>query len=163
MDVEGYSVEEAAALLDCPPGTIKSRCSRGRARLAVSLGFLRDSIDPDAKAEPVERNHHPPPSVGRDGGEFEPGLRQQGQARIRREVMAVADGNDRDAAGSPEEGIRPAGSDPAFDPDIQDAVRDTLRDWSASVDAEPFDTCARPRVGANHHGARCRGSHLGSD
>ena len=72
VDVEGYSVEEAAALLDCPPGTIKSRCSRGRARLAISLGFLRDSIDPDAKAEPVERNHHPPPSVGRDGGSSNP-------------------------------------------------------------------------------------------
>ncbi|MEK9898973.1 MAG: hypothetical protein VW906_09300, partial [Actinomycetota bacterium] len=49
------------------------------------------------------------------------------------------DGNDRDAAGGPEEGIRPAGNDPAFDPDIQDAVRDTLRDWSASVDAEPYE------------------------
>jgi len=72
VDVEGYSVEEAAALLDCPPGTIKSRCSRGRARLAESLGFLRDSIDPDAKAEPVERNHHPPPSVGRGGGGSNP-------------------------------------------------------------------------------------------
>ena len=72
MDVEGYSVEEAAALLDCPPGTIKSRCSRGRARLAESLGFLRDSTDPDAKAEPVERNHHPPPSVGRGGGGSNP-------------------------------------------------------------------------------------------
>jgi len=52
VDVEGYSVEEAAAMLDCPPGTVKSRCSRGRARLAESLGFLR--------------NHHPPPSVGRE-------------------------------------------------------------------------------------------------
>ena len=51
VDVEGYSVEEAAAILDCPAGTVKSRCSRGRARLAESLGFLR--------------NHHPPPSVGR--------------------------------------------------------------------------------------------------
>jgi RNA polymerase sigma-70 factor (ECF subfamily) len=51
VDVEGYSVEEAAAMLECPPGTVKSRCSRGRARLAESLGFLR--------------NHHPPPSVGR--------------------------------------------------------------------------------------------------
>ena len=53
--------------------------------------------------------------------------------------MAVTDTNDRDAAGNPEEGIRPAGNDPAFDPDIQDAVRDTLRDWSASVDVEPFE------------------------
>ena len=43
----------------------------------------------------------------------------------------MEDTNDRDAAGSPEEGIRPAGNDPAFDPDIQDAVRDTLRDWPA--------------------------------
>ena len=51
----------------------------------------------------------------------------------------MADTNDRDAAGSPEEGVRPAGNDPAFDPDIQDAVRDTLRDWSASVDVEPFE------------------------
>src|SRR5690242_12348128 len=33
VDVQGYSVEEAAVILDCAPGTIKSRCSRGRARL----------------------------------------------------------------------------------------------------------------------------------
>ena len=51
----------------------------------------------------------------------------------------MADSNDRDAAGSPDKGIRPAGDDPALDPDIQDAVRDTLRDWSASVDAAPFE------------------------
>lgn len=42
VDVEGYSVEEAAALLDCPTGTVKSRCSRGRAKLAESLDFLRN-------------------------------------------------------------------------------------------------------------------------
>lgn len=55
VDVEGYSVEEAAAILDCPPGTVKSRCSRGRARLAESLGFMR--------------NHPPPPTVGRSGAD----------------------------------------------------------------------------------------------
>ena len=42
VDIEGYSVEEAAVLLDCPPGTVKSRCSRGRAKLAEALGFLRN-------------------------------------------------------------------------------------------------------------------------
>jgi RNA polymerase sigma-70 factor (ECF subfamily) len=42
VDVEGYSVEEAAAILDCPTGTVKSRCSRGRAKLAESLDFLRN-------------------------------------------------------------------------------------------------------------------------
>ncbi|GAA3703072.1 hypothetical protein GCM10022204_20290 [Microlunatus aurantiacus] len=37
VDVEGYPVEEAAALLGVPAGTVKSRCARGRARLAVLL------------------------------------------------------------------------------------------------------------------------------
>ena len=37
VDMEGYSVEEAARILDCPPGTVKSRCSRGRARLLPLL------------------------------------------------------------------------------------------------------------------------------
>jgi len=37
VDMEGYSVEETAAILDCAPGTVKSRCSRGRARLLPLL------------------------------------------------------------------------------------------------------------------------------
>lgn len=41
VDMEGYSVEEAAAILECPPGTVKSRCSRGRARLLPLLAELR--------------------------------------------------------------------------------------------------------------------------
>ena len=45
VDVQGYSVEEAAAVLECPAGTIKSRCSRGRAKLAVRLESVRN---PDA-------------------------------------------------------------------------------------------------------------------
>lgn len=63
VDVEGYSVEEAAAMLDCPPGTVKSRCSRGRAKLAEALGFLREN-----PRESPGGNHSPPPSV-RAGGE----------------------------------------------------------------------------------------------
>ena len=38
VDMEGYSVDEAAAILRCPPGTVKSRCARGRARLVPLLG-----------------------------------------------------------------------------------------------------------------------------
>ena len=37
VDMEGYPVAEAAEMLDCAVGTVKSRCSRGRARLAALL------------------------------------------------------------------------------------------------------------------------------
>lgn len=51
VDLEGYSVEEAAAILDCPPGTVKSRCSRGRAKLAERLASLRNP-DPVESVQP---------------------------------------------------------------------------------------------------------------
>jgi RNA polymerase sigma-70 factor, ECF subfamily len=47
VDMEGYPVAEVAAMLDCAVGTVKSRCSRGRARLAVLLGVLRPGGEPD--------------------------------------------------------------------------------------------------------------------
>jgi RNA polymerase sigma-70 factor, ECF subfamily len=42
VDVEGWSVEDAARMLGCPEGTVKSRCFRGRAKLAKRLDFLRN-------------------------------------------------------------------------------------------------------------------------
>ncbi len=41
VDMEGYSVEETAAILDCAPGTVKSRCSRGRTKLLPLLAAYR--------------------------------------------------------------------------------------------------------------------------
>jgi len=37
VDLQGFAVTEAAQVLGCPPGTVKSRCFRGRARLAGLL------------------------------------------------------------------------------------------------------------------------------
>jgi RNA polymerase sigma-70 factor, ECF subfamily len=37
VDMYGWSVEDAAEVLDCPTGTVKSRCARGRARLRPLL------------------------------------------------------------------------------------------------------------------------------
>jgi RNA polymerase sigma-70 factor (ECF subfamily) len=52
VDMEGYSVDEAAQVLDCAPGTVKSRCSRGRARLLPLLAQWRDQR-PGARREPA--------------------------------------------------------------------------------------------------------------
>lgn len=41
VDIEGYSVAEAAEILNCAPGTVKSRCSRARVRLAGLLSGYR--------------------------------------------------------------------------------------------------------------------------
>jgi RNA polymerase sigma-70 factor (ECF subfamily) len=59
VDVEGWSVEDAARMLGCPEGTIKSRCFRGRAKLAKRLDFLRnlDQTGPVTTAEGGEPEH----------------------------------------------------------------------------------------------------------
>jgi RNA polymerase sigma-70 factor (ECF subfamily) len=61
LDVEGYSVAETAKLLGIAEGTVKSRCARGRAKLAKLLGHLRN---PSADANvPVEQADSVPDSV----------------------------------------------------------------------------------------------------
>jgi RNA polymerase sigma-70 factor (ECF subfamily) len=44
VDVEGYSVAETAQLLGIAEGTVKSRCARGRTKLAKVLGHLRNPV-----------------------------------------------------------------------------------------------------------------------
>ena len=53
VDVEGYSVADAAVALSVAEGTVKSRCARGRAKLAVLLGHLRNP-DGAAGVEPTD-------------------------------------------------------------------------------------------------------------
>ena len=52
VDMEGYPVEEAARILDCAVGTIKSRCARGRAKLLPLLRHLRTGNQPSGSAVP---------------------------------------------------------------------------------------------------------------
>jgi RNA polymerase sigma-70 factor (ECF subfamily) len=62
VDMEGWSVTEAAQALGCAEGTVKSRCSRGRARLAVLLRPLLHDEPPDDPAP--ARVAPPPPADG---------------------------------------------------------------------------------------------------
>lgn len=57
VDMEGYPVAEVAAMLDCAVGTVKSRCSRGRTRLAELLAPL-------LAADGGEGGHAPPRNPG---------------------------------------------------------------------------------------------------
>ena len=40
VDMQGYSIADTARMLGVAEGTVKSRCARGRARLAQLLGYL---------------------------------------------------------------------------------------------------------------------------
>jgi RNA polymerase sigma-70 factor, ECF subfamily len=49
VDMQGYSVAETARMLGIAEGTVKSRCSRARARLAEVLGYFDTPAAPDAR------------------------------------------------------------------------------------------------------------------
>ena len=62
VDMEGYPMAEVAQMLDCAVGTVKSRCSRGRAKLAELLADqLHERVEDQA---PPQRDgahgNHPP-------------------------------------------------------------------------------------------------------
>jgi RNA polymerase sigma-70 factor (ECF subfamily) len=67
VDLEGWSVEDAARVLSVAPGTVKSRCARGRARLLPLLAPTRDDLlgelpeapAPTGNPKPVRRVESP--------------------------------------------------------------------------------------------------------
>jgi RNA polymerase sigma-70 factor (ECF subfamily) len=77
VDMQGYPVAEAAAVLAVPAGTVKSRCARGRARLLPLLTHLRAGAGGSGEAG-GGRNRTEEPSVPEtDTGQGQ--SRQQGQ------------------------------------------------------------------------------------
>jgi RNA polymerase sigma-70 factor, ECF subfamily len=74
IDMLGYSVADAAEVLGISPGTVKSRCARGRARLLPRLAHLRreprNAPDPagPAQAAAAARNQQTSPRVSAEGG-----------------------------------------------------------------------------------------------
>ncbi|TXC97827.1 RNA polymerase sigma factor SigM [Streptomyces sp. ISID311] len=70
VDMQGYPVAEAAAILDIPTGTVKSRCARGRARLLPLVTHLR-ADDGGSKPASGGRNRAQgtsvPPTAGPKG------------------------------------------------------------------------------------------------
>ena len=56
VDMQGFSVAETARVLGIPEGTVKSRCSRARAKLAETLDYfapaVADSVEPRCPAAP---------------------------------------------------------------------------------------------------------------
>jgi RNA polymerase sigma-70 factor (ECF subfamily) len=65
VDMEGHSVAEVAVMLECAEGTVKSRCARGRDRLATLLrDRLAEPDPPPARPIPVP----PDPSPTGEGG-----------------------------------------------------------------------------------------------
>lgn len=66
VDLEGWSVAETAAQLGVPPGTVKSRCHRGRARLATLLADLSPAAGSDEQSHPDGTPTHRGTSDSRD-------------------------------------------------------------------------------------------------
>jgi RNA polymerase sigma-70 factor (ECF subfamily) len=69
VELTGMSVEDAAQVLEVPAGTVKSRCFRGRARLAVTLAHLRNPdgsapVPPPDDAPEATPTQDPDPSRG---------------------------------------------------------------------------------------------------
>ncbi|MGV0095739.1 MULTISPECIES: RNA polymerase sigma factor SigM [Streptomyces] len=66
VDMQGYPVAEAAEILEVPSGTVKSRCARGRAKLAPLVRHLRAETSgraPNGEDASGHRNRTPGASV----------------------------------------------------------------------------------------------------
>jgi RNA polymerase sigma-70 factor (ECF subfamily) len=54
VDMLGFSVADAAVILDVSPGTVKSRCARARAKLLPHVAHLRGNRSPGQSVSPAQ-------------------------------------------------------------------------------------------------------------
>jgi RNA polymerase sigma-70 factor (ECF subfamily) len=54
VDMLGFSVADAAVILDISPGTVKSRCARARARLLPHVAHLRGNRSASQSVSPAQ-------------------------------------------------------------------------------------------------------------
>jgi RNA polymerase sigma-70 factor (ECF subfamily) len=54
IDMLGFSVADAAVILEISPGTVKSRCARARARLLPYVSHLRGNRSPSESVSPAQ-------------------------------------------------------------------------------------------------------------
>ncbi|RDL10071.1 RNA polymerase ECF family sigma subunit [Streptomyces sp. HB202] len=89
VDMQGYPVAEAASILEVPAGTVKSRCARGRARLAPLVRHLHAETGGQTPGEENgagrrNQTHEasvPPASGPRDAGASGPAATKGGGGR----------------------------------------------------------------------------------
>jgi RNA polymerase sigma-70 factor (ECF subfamily) len=81
VDVQGYPVAEVAVILGVAEGTVKSRCARGRARLARMLGHLRPGAGASGGIPAPTRPEAEVPSGTRGNPASGHGVRPPGSAR----------------------------------------------------------------------------------
>lgn len=108
LEIQGYSVAEIAEILGVAEGTVKSRCARGRARLAVLLGHLRGAARPVGSTDeiPIDANSsidRPEPVAGTGNPSAAPGVR----AAIVRQVSEAVREAPRELPTRPAEGGAP--------------------------------------------------------
>jgi RNA polymerase sigma-70 factor (ECF subfamily) len=87
VDMQGYPVAEAAAILGVPVGTVKSRCARGRARLLPLTAHLRAAVSRETAAVPreaagVSRETDRPTALSGDGSPPGPERNPNGGATV---------------------------------------------------------------------------------
>jgi RNA polymerase sigma-70 factor (ECF subfamily) len=156
VDMQGYSVEEAARILEVAAGTIKSRCARGRARLLPHLAHLRGAAAisqrvagperADTKGPLSQQSADEPAGPGRTEAATEPAESPRSRGAATAGVRGID--SDERGPGTDSTDVMIGGN-----PDVPAPVKPAST-GSAALPAEPPDRPThRPTEGGDPHRA----------